>query len=966
MSTFKKLLDLLKGRVRHFGSELESFLRVVFSIITQVILSAQKAAVRYFIRIHVYPKKKKLRLQNQTIVSLLNLDHCCFQTHRQTKSEGFRNYRICYNTENMYGILHMRTNHRLYVVGETRKHFSTSLGELNNGSASLFRNIEKKIFNLNWFKNDKNLFERAVSVDALKKAWCTIKNKPGMLAKNTNFITLDKMNKFWFVNTSKKLTKSSFKYPNRRRVLLDKFNGSKRPLTFANSRIKVIEKALLNVLEPVFEGYFQWKYISKKEYDLESLIFSDKSNYRIIKRLNKILYQKKIIINKTIFTPHCYSFRSGKSAHQALHKVKHWRTNTTFFIDYDISKAFDNVNRKRLKNLFNKSVCDNKLWLEISKILNSGVILELEHLFERKRVAPKSILSPFLFNVYLNAFDQKIINLQEKIMYTNKFHESTTYENKKAEQAYRKLLRNFATYNLKKTLKKYNSKEAFFQARKTAYKEHHKKYERLKKVNLDVRHIQYVRYANNLLIGIVGNRKYATQIKENLNIFLKSNLHLDIKKDNLIHRNDNAINFLDHKIKLIEFKIKISAKPKQIRATKKNKNKSISKFLESDKRLARAKSYQLYSKVLLQFSVISEKLKMNLKNKKHTDILSLFFAYRSVGFVIMKKLSLTTWDQFSELLTLMDNTPNFLLKKPVNPAINRWVSHLTTKVDRFNEFNATILRDKLFSLAKSKFSEEMSKKQTDKIKKLQRSYLNDLNTIIHKSLNPTIEKKRQSVIKKLNININSFLGFNNKKKNLLHLAKKLTILRSDKSVPRRIFVKAPIHEMFVKLRLKGYVHPIKNKAIGNSKLEFYKDSEILLHYNSIICGLLNWFSGSDNFSKVKSLAQIIYKSCVLTLANKHKKSQSWVYTVYYCNEININKDKEKNKITLITRLNILNYPNKFNLKFAGSSIDSFDLKNMMGKIFKLNHSLKFFSNWTVKDCLESNYIKVHNIRLSKT
>ena len=535
MSILNKNSNLLKGRVRYFGSGLESFLRVVFRIINQVILSAQKAAVRYFIRIHVYPKRNKLCLQNQTIVSQLNLDHCCFQMQRRAKSEGFRDYRICYNTGNTYGILHMRTSHRIFVTGEIRKYFSTSLGESENGSAFLLKNIEKKNLNLNWFRNDKKLFEKAVSVDALKRAWYMIKSKPGMFTKCTDAITLDKVNESWFVATNKKLMEGSFKYPNRRRVHIDKPIVDQRFLTIANPRIKIIERALLNALEPLFEGYYQWESISKKEYDLGSSTSLDKSNYRKVKRSNRTLYQKKNIINETIFTPHSYGFRSGKSAHQALHEVKHWRTNTVFFLDYDISKAFDNVNRKRLKNLFNNRVCDKRFWMEISKLLNSGVILELDLLFKRKGVTQGSILSPFLFNIYLHELDKKIISLQKKTMYTHKSYESATYGNTEAELVYRKLSRYFATDNLKRALKKYGSKEALLKARKTAYKEYHNKYGRRKGIDSDVHHIQYVRYADDFLIGIVGNCEYAVQVRQDLNIFLKGNLHLNVEKDNLVH-----------------------------------------------------------------------------------------------------------------------------------------------------------------------------------------------------------------------------------------------------------------------------------------------------------------------------------------------------------------------------------------------------------------------------------------------
>jgi hypothetical protein len=46
-------------------------------------------------------------------------------------------------------------------------------------------------------------------------------------------------------------------------------------------------------------------------------------------------------------------------------------------------------------------------------------------------------------------------------------------------------------------------------------------------------------------------------------------------------------------------------------------------------------------------------------------------------------------------------------------------------------------------------------------------------------------------------------------------------------------------------------------------------------------GLLNWFSGADNFYAVKRIVQVLRKSCALTLKVKHKyKSLHKVYTIY--------------------------------------------------------------------------------------
>lgn len=950
----------LKGRVRYFGYALENILRVVFSSIYQVILSAQKAALVFQSRDHVFPKMNKIRPQNWTIVPLLNLGFGRNKvSHCLPRSDGFKEYRICNSTENTYGILCMCTSHRRRlksVAGETRKNFSTSLGEKKNESASNYESMKK--IETNWFTNDEKLFEKAVSVDSLKRAWFTLKSKPNMSTKGVDNVTLSGISNTWFIKTSMKLLEGSFKYPNRRKVLIDKPNGGKRPITMANLRIKVIERALLNALEPQFEGYFSWETINKKKYLSETFKDTYNSNYKTTITNNESFYFKKKVLCPTVFYAHNYGSRPKKSAHQALKNIKHWRTNTTFLIDYDVSKVFDNVNRKRLKNLFTKKIKDPRFWSEISKILNSGAIHDLQFIFEKKGIAQGSILSPFLFNIYMHELDEKVVSLQKLTYETHKSHESAAYGNKEAEINYRKIRRDFATDNLKRSLKKYGSKEALIQARKTAYKEHHDKYGRRKGVDSEVRHIQYVRYVDDFLVGIVGSREFALQIRKDLNNFIKSNLHLEVKKNNLVSRNDKPVKFLGHFIDFSEYKVKTSGIPKSTRAAIKNKNKSISRFLESDKRLARAKSSQFYSNVLKQFDILSSKLKISISNKPRAEILPSLIAYKGLGSYLLKTLSLDNWDQFNELLSSIDSQ-KLSSEERNNPALSRWSSYLQIESDRLSEFSAQILYDKIASLAASDWQDSLSKGQADKVKQLQKDYLIKAEKIIHESLNLEVEKRRNKIISKFKININPKAKLGQEEKDFLELAKELTTISSQKSSPMKISVNAPIGEVFARLRLSGYIHPIKDRSMGNSHLGFYTDSEIVSHFNSVIRSLLNWYSGAGNFAKVKGLAHLLRSSCVLTLANKHKKSKNWVYTAYGSEVTVLNG---KNETRLMSRSSILNHCNNFNLKTDSSSIDHYDLNKMIGRLNKLNHKIEFFKGCFVTDCLELENIKIYHIK----
>lgn len=94
----------------------------------------------------------------------------------------------------------------------------------------------------------------------------------------------------------------------------------------------------------------------------------------------------------------------------------------------------------------------------------------------------------------------------------------------------------------------------------------------------------------------------------------------------------------------------------------------------------------------------------------------------------------------------------------------------------------------------------------------------------------------------------------------------------------------------------------------------------------LISGMLNWYSGVDNFHKVKNLVQLLRKSCILTLATKHKKSMSWIYTVYE-KEVIVSTGKEQ--IRLKSRASILTHRNEFNLKIDFSRLNENNVGNLI-------------------------------------
>lgn len=90
----------------------------------------------------------------------------------------------------------------------------------------------------------------------------------------------------------------------------------------------------------------------------------------------------------------------------------------------------------------------------------------------------------------------------------------------------------------------------------------------------------------------------------------------------------------------------------------------------------------------------------------------------------------------------------------------------------------------------------------------------------------------------------------------------------------KISIKFLLKDFCNKLRDLGYIHFKKNCSIGKISLINFADHEIIKYFNKLICGYLNWFRCVDNIYDVKKIWYIFVKSCLFTLARKHKKNYS--------------------------------------------------------------------------------------------
>lgn len=88
-------------------------------------------------------------------------------------------------------------------------------------------------------------------------------------------------------------------------------------------------------------------------------------------------YFIKAEVSPTLFYNWSYGFRPNKSAHDALANIKKGCSDPVWFLNYDIRKAFDNVNRHIQRNIFLKllkSLPCTRTYDEIYKMMNAGIV----------------------------------------------------------------------------------------------------------------------------------------------------------------------------------------------------------------------------------------------------------------------------------------------------------------------------------------------------------------------------------------------------------------------------------------------------------------------------------------------------------------------------------------------------------------------------------------------------------------
>lgn len=129
--------------------------------------------------------------------------------------------------------------------------------------------------------------------------------------------------------------------------------------------------------------------------------------------LDRLVQQAIAQVLEPVFDPgfsqRSYGFRPGRSAHQAVEQARVWlEDGFRWVVDVDLERFFDQVNQDKLMHRVSRRVADKRLLKLIHRYLQAGVMVDGVRQASTEGTPQGSPLSPLLSNVMLDDLDKEL------------------------------------------------------------------------------------------------------------------------------------------------------------------------------------------------------------------------------------------------------------------------------------------------------------------------------------------------------------------------------------------------------------------------------------------------------------------------------------------------------------------------------------------------------------------------------
>jgi RNA-directed DNA polymerase len=211
-----------------------------------------------------------------------------------------------------------------------------------------------------WFR----LWDKVVSERNLHRAFARVRSNDGSAGVDGKSVAaFARQERVEVEKLSGQLRSGKYRPQAVRRVYIEKAGSKeKRPLGIPTVDDRVVQGALRNVIEPIFEREF---------------------------------------------AEHSYGFRPGRRCHDALGRVEELlKGGYTFVVDADLKGYFDSIPHAKLLEKVGQRIADGRVLGLIESYLKAGVLERMKDWEPTEQGTPQgAVVSPLLANLYLNELD---------------------------------------------------------------------------------------------------------------------------------------------------------------------------------------------------------------------------------------------------------------------------------------------------------------------------------------------------------------------------------------------------------------------------------------------------------------------------------------------------------------------------------------------------------------------------------
>jgi group II intron reverse transcriptase/maturase len=319
------------------------------------------------------------------------------------------------------------------------------------------------------------------------RAYSRLYRNRGAMTRGTSPETVDGMSMEKIASIVELVRHERYRWTPVRRTYIPKSNGKMRPLGIPTWSDKLLQEVLRSILEAYYEPQF-----------------SDRS----------------------------HGFRPARGCHTALSEIYYTWKGVAWFIEGDIKGCFDNIGHKTLMSIIREKIHDGRFTKLIEQLLEAGYLEEWDYRPTLSGTPQGGVISPILANIYLDRLDRFVAS---------------------------DLIPNF-TKGGKRRQPNPEYVRLMSRARRLIAKGEIRRAKELRRATKHLpsidpndptyRHLWYIRYADDFLLGFVGPKLEAEAIKDQVKEFVRDHLKLELsdEKTLITHARTEKARFLGYDI----------------------------------------------------------------------------------------------------------------------------------------------------------------------------------------------------------------------------------------------------------------------------------------------------------------------------------------------------------------------------------------------------------------------------------